>query len=197
MNRDHIVVQRIRHLTGSTKSGEPNDRPRTRSPSPTVVADVALAARRGDLVDPAVARAHVDHPDEELQLLEVRLRGRAGDVRTASVNPSGAITGTLKGGDDYTSQIPTAITDTQLAPTLKAHDVDVTGVGAGSSPPRGPPLLRPVPVVARVLHLDWTAERRAARRGDHGFRGFEGQGLRRGKAYDPIRRHRRLRGRKA
>ncbi len=60
----------------------------------------------------------------------------SGGVRTASVNPSGAITGTLKGGDDYTSQIPTAITDTQLAPTLKAHEVDVTGVGAGVGPPR-------------------------------------------------------------
>ena len=53
----------------------------------------------------------------------------SGDVRTASVNPGGTITGTLKGGDDYTSQIPTAIGDTQLASTLKAHDVDITGVG--------------------------------------------------------------------
>ena len=57
----------------------------------------------------------------------------AGEVRTASINPSGAITGTLKGGDNYTSQIPTAINDNQLAPTLKAHDVDVTGVGQGSA----------------------------------------------------------------
>ena len=57
----------------------------------------------------------------------------SGDVRTASVNPSGAVTGTIKGGDDYTSQIPTAITDDQLAPTLKAHHVDVTGVGQGSA----------------------------------------------------------------
>ena len=36
----------------------------------------------------------------------------SGDVRTASVNPGGAISGTLKGGDDYTTQIPTAIDDT-------------------------------------------------------------------------------------
>ena len=35
----------------------------------------------------------------------------SGQVKTASINPSGAITGTLKGGDDYTSQIPTAIND--------------------------------------------------------------------------------------
>ena len=39
----------------------------------------------------------------------------AGDVHAASVNPSGAMTGTLKSGDNYTSQIPTAIDDPQLA----------------------------------------------------------------------------------
>ncbi|HWD51452.1 MAG TPA: ATP-dependent metallopeptidase FtsH/Yme1/Tma family protein, partial [Acidimicrobiales bacterium] len=57
----------------------------------------------------------------------------AGNVKTASVNPTGAVTGTLKGGDNYTSQIPTAIPDNQLNSTLKAHNVDVTGVGQGSS----------------------------------------------------------------
>jgi cell division protease FtsH len=57
----------------------------------------------------------------------------ANKVHTASINPEGAITGTLKNGDQYTSQIPTAITDDQLAPTLKAHHVSVTGVGQGSS----------------------------------------------------------------
>jgi len=54
-------------------------------------------------------------------------------VRTASINPTGAITGALKKGGNYTSQIPVAINDTQLAPTLKAHGVAVTGVGSSSS----------------------------------------------------------------
>ena len=78
----------------------------------------------------------------------------SGDVRTASVNPGGALTGTLKGGDDYTSQIPTAIDDTQLAPTLKAHDVDVTGVGAGLGSPDRSAFLPPVAALCRLLHLD-------------------------------------------
>jgi cell division protease FtsH len=54
-------------------------------------------------------------------------------VSTASVNPSGAITGDLRNGHDYSSQIPTAISDNQLAPTLRAHHVNVIGVGAGST----------------------------------------------------------------
>jgi cell division protease FtsH len=56
-----------------------------------------------------------------------------GKVSTASINPSGAITGALKKGGDYTSQIPLAIDDTALAPTLKDHKVAVTGVGSSSS----------------------------------------------------------------
>jgi cell division protease FtsH len=58
---------------------------------------------------------------------------KAHQIKTASINPSGGVTGTLKGGDDYTSQIPTALVDNQLAPLLKADGVAITGVGAGSS----------------------------------------------------------------
>lgn len=38
----------------------------------------------------------------------------AGDVHAASVNPSGAITGTLKGGDNYTSRSPLPSTTPNL-----------------------------------------------------------------------------------
>ena len=41
------------------------------------------------------------------------------DVRTASINPTGGITGALKKGGNYTSQIPVAINDTSLAPHVK------------------------------------------------------------------------------
>jgi cell division protease FtsH len=57
----------------------------------------------------------------------------ANNVRTASIDPTGAITGALKKGGNYTTQIPVAINDGSLAPTLKAHDVTVTGVGSSSS----------------------------------------------------------------
>jgi cell division protease FtsH len=57
----------------------------------------------------------------------------AKNIRTASINPSGAVSGALKKGGDYTSQIPLAINDTSLAPTLKAEGVTVTGVGSSSS----------------------------------------------------------------
>jgi cell division protease FtsH len=56
----------------------------------------------------------------------------ANQVKSASINTNGAVTGKLKNGDNYTSQIPTVLSDPQLATTLRAHDVAVTGVGPTS-----------------------------------------------------------------
>ncbi len=55
-------------------------------------------------------------------------------VKTATVAPDGRVSGTLANGDRYTSQVPTAIPDTQLAAQLQDHHVQVTGTtGAGAS----------------------------------------------------------------
>jgi cell division protease FtsH len=105
----------------------------------------------------------------------------SGDVRTASVNPGGGISGALKGGDNYTSQIPTAVTDTQLAPTLKAHNVDVTGVGQGSALLAD--LLSFVPLLLLVAFFIWMG-RRSARQLAGGIMGF---GSSRAKVYDEDR----------
>ncbi len=102
----------------------------------------------------------------------------SGQVKTASVNPGGAISGSLKGGDDYTSQIPTAITDTQLAPTLKAHDVDVTGVGPGSA--LLDDLLSFIPFLLFIAFFLWMG-RRASRQLTGGIMGIGGS---RAKLYD-------------
>ena len=58
----------------------------------------------------------------------------ANQVKTATVAPDGHVSGTLTNGDRYTSQVPTAIPDTQLAAQLQDHNVQVTGTtGAGVS----------------------------------------------------------------
>jgi cell division protease FtsH len=53
----------------------------------------------------------------------------ANQVKTATISASGHVSGSLKNGDNYTSQIPTAIRDDQLAPTLREHNVQVKGTG--------------------------------------------------------------------
>ena len=122
----------IRHLTETAKSGPGGDRPPAPAgpPPPSwhrwlLPAGILLTLLL--FLIPQMTRTTTKNLTYSKFLSEVN----SGVVRTASVNPGGGITGSLKGGDTYTSQIPTAIGDTQLAPTLKAHNVNVTGVGAG------------------------------------------------------------------
>jgi cell division protease FtsH len=98
-------------------------------------------------------------------------------VRTASIDPSGAITGKLKNGDNYTSQIPTAITDNSLAPALKAHHVAVTGVGAGSN--LLVDLLSLLPFLLFIAFFIWMG-----RRGSKALSGLGGFGGSKAKVYD-------------
>lgn len=58
----------------------------------------------------------------------------AGQVATAAVSDTGAVTGTLVGGKTYTSHVPTALGDSTLSPLLLAHHVDVTGTSSSTSP---------------------------------------------------------------
>jgi cell division protease FtsH len=51
----------------------------------------------------------------------------ANQVKTATISASGHVSGTLTNGDNYTSQIPTAIRDDALAPTLHQHNVQIKG----------------------------------------------------------------------
>src|ERR1700722_9464307 len=124
------MAHTIRHLTGAAKPGSPNDRPPAPAgPRPPRwrmwLLPVGIVITLLLFLTPHMSSTTTKNFTYSKFLSQVT----SGDVRTASVNPGGAITGTLKGGDDYTSRIPTAVADAQLAPTLKAHDVNDTGVG--------------------------------------------------------------------
>jgi cell division protease FtsH len=173
------MAQTIRHLTGAAKPGEPNDRrPAPAGPPPPRWRMWLLPAGIFITLLLFLIPHMSSTPPKSLSYSKFLSEVTSGDVRTASVNPGGAITGTLKGGDDYTSQIPTAITDTQLAPTLKAHDVDVTGVGQGSALLTD--LLSFLPLLLFVAFFIWIG-RRNAKQLAGGIMGFGGS---RAKVYD-------------
>ena len=189
------MAHTIRHLTGAAKPGPPNDRgPAPAGPPPPRWRMWLLPA--GIFITlllflvPHMSSTTTKNFSYSKFVSEVT----AGDVKTASVNPGGAISGKLKGGDDYTSQIPTAIDDTSLAPTLKAHNVDVTGVGAGSALLGD--LLAFLPLLLFVAFFIWIG-RRNAKQLAGGIMGFGGS---KAKLYDEdkpttrLLRHRRLRG---
>jgi cell division protease FtsH len=154
------MVQTIRHFTGVARPGEPNDRPAAPAPPPPPRWRMWLLPA-GLLITLLLLRSlsinHMSTPTKNYSYSKFLSEVTGGQVHTASVNPSGAITGTLKNGDNYTSQIPTAITDDQLAPTLKAHDVAVTGVAQGSDLLAG--LLSFLPLVLFIAYFIWLGRR--------------------------------------
>jgi cell division protease FtsH len=123
-----------RHFTQSAKPGGPRDRqPAPVGPPPprwrVWLLPIGLILTFILLSIPHMTTVTTKNFSYSKFLHEVNAK----DVKTASINPSGAVTGVLKGGDNYTSQIPTAISDPQLAPTLESHGVDITGIEQGSS----------------------------------------------------------------
>jgi cell division protease FtsH len=124
-----------RHLTRSTQTGTSGDRPHAPAPPQKTpswrpwVFYAGLALILLLFVLPERSGTSTKTYSYSGFLTQVE----AGKVRTASVNPNGAVTGTLRDGADYSTQIPTAIADTQLAPTLKGHHVNVSGVDTSST----------------------------------------------------------------
>jgi len=173
------MAHTIRHLTGAARPGSPNDRPPAPAGPPPPRWRMWLLPAGIFITVLLFFIPHMSSTTtKSFTYSKFVSEVTSGDVRTASVNPGGAITGTLKGGDDYTSQIPTAIADTQLAPTLKSHDVDVTGVAQGSSVLTD--LLSFLPLLLFVAFFIWIG-RRNAKRLTGGIMGFGGS---KAKVYD-------------
>jgi cell division protease FtsH len=123
-----------RHYTSSANPGPPRDRQPAPAPPPPPKGRwwlllVGLGITAVLLFAPSMKSTKTFSYDYSQWLTQVG----SNKVTTASINPSGGVTGKLKNGDDYTSQIPTAVTDPTLLATLKAHGVSVTGVGQTSA----------------------------------------------------------------
>ncbi len=171
-----------RHPTGSARPGQPNDRPKAPAPPPPPRWRMWLLPAGIIITLLLLTLPHTSStPTKNFSYSTFLSQVEKGEVRTASVNPNGAISGTLKGGDDYNSQIPTAIDDTQLAPTLKSHHVDVTGEGQGSA--LLVDLLSFLPLLLLVAFFIWMG-RRSSKQLAGGIMGFGGS---RAKVYDEDR----------
>ncbi len=109
----------------------------------------------------------------------------ANEVSTATVTPAGSVTGTLRGGAAYTSQIPTALNDTSLSPLLRAHKVQVTGTIPSTNSLLGV-LDFLLPLVLIIGVFVWIGRRSRKQMGG-GFSGIMGIGKSKAKVYDEER----------
>jgi cell division protease FtsH len=100
-------------------------------------------------------------------------------VRTATINPTGHVRGSLTDGDSYVSQIPTALRDDQLAAELQNHHVQVAGSVTGGVSALGV-IGSLLPLLLLVGFFVWTGRR--TRRALAG--GVLGVGRSKAKTYD-------------
>jgi len=109
----------------------------------------------------------------------------ANKVSTASITSTGSVSGTLRGGAAYTSQIPTALNDTGLSPLLRGHNVQVTGTVPSSSSLLSV-LAFLLPLVLIVGVFIWIGRKTRKQLGG-GLGGIMGIGKSKAKVYDEER----------
>ena len=134
-------------------------------------------------------------PNQNFSFTEFVTHVDANQVKTATVAPDGHVSGTLTNGHRYTSQVPTAIPDSQLAGQLQDHNVQVTGTtGAGVSALGV--FVNLLPLLLLVGLFVWISRRgRALAGGITSVGRSKARRLRpRRLPYDPLRRCRRLPG---
>ncbi len=106
----------------------------------------------------------------------------ADKISTAAISSTGTVTGTLRNGMAYTSQIPTALNDNALSALLVEHKVQVTGTAPGGTSVLGV-FLSLLPLLLIVGTFVWIA-RRGRKQLSGGLGGIMGIGKSKAKVYD-------------
>jgi cell division protease FtsH len=109
----------------------------------------------------------------------------ADQIKTATIDANGSVSGTLTSGSQYTSQIPVALQDTSVAQQLRAHKVDITGKSSSSNV-AVTILVNLLPFLI-LFGVFWYMGRRAGRRLGGGIPGLGGITGSRAKLYDEER----------
>jgi cell division protease FtsH len=103
-------------------------------------------------------------------------------VSTATITPTGSVSGKLGSGVAYTSQIPVALDDTSLTPLLLEHKVQVTGTNASSSAVAG--FVETLVLIGLMVGVFIWFGRRARKQLSGGLGGIMSIGRSKAKLYD-------------
>ena len=127
--------RRILHQTSPAKSRDPRAGQKRHGPAPSPpppwrnwLLYVGLAVTLLLLFLP-LGKAQ----STELSYTQFLNKVAANQVKSATIDPDGSVTGTLSNGTDYTSQIPVALQDTTLTQQLREHRVQIVGKKAASN----------------------------------------------------------------
>jgi cell division protease FtsH len=158
----HEMSNWYQHRSNPAKPGAPRDP--VRPPAPPrppawriwlVIAGVILTLSL--FARPAMSGGAAA-PNRNFSFTDFVTQVDANQVKTATVDPNGHVSGSLLNGDRYTSQVPTAIPDTQLATQLQDHKVQVTGTTGGGVSAVGV-ILNLLPLLLFVGFFVWMGRR--------------------------------------
>ncbi|HEY0540563.1 MAG TPA: ATP-dependent zinc metalloprotease FtsH [Actinoallomurus sp.] len=175
------------HRTASARPGPPKDRvPAPAPPSPpgwrrwVLPIGVAIAFAAVLLFNPFAQKTTAQNFSYTGFVNEVT----TDKVSTATINSTGGVSGKLKGGVAYTSQIPTALNDDALSALLVQHKVQVRGTSPGKSSVVSV-LLSLLPFLFIIGVFIWIGRRGSKQLG--GLGGIMGVGKSKAKVYDEER----------
>jgi cell division protease FtsH len=122
------------HWSSPAKSGPPNDPPKPgpKKPMPRRLHTLWMI---GLLLTLALFLIPVKPSTKSTSLTFTAWKTKvdANQVKTATIDPGGKVTGKLIDGTNYSSRIPTALNDNTLSAELAQHKVEVKGVSTGTS----------------------------------------------------------------
>ena len=171
------------HRSSPAKSGPPNEPPKPgpKQPTPRWLHMIWLIGLALTLLLLFIPRSTTK--TTSLTFTDWKTKVDANQVKTASIDDSGKVTGQLKDKKEthYQSRIPTALNDNTLAADLEQHDVNVKGTTTGTS--FLTVLAGFLPLIILVGLFFWIS-RRASRQLAGGIMGI---GASRAKVYDEER----------
>ena len=108
----------------------------------------------------------------------------ANQVKTATINAAGHVTGTLTTGHKYKSQIPVVPPQNNLETLLAAHNVNVSATSSAGSVSVATIILDLLPFVLFIAFFVWIGRRARGALGGGGIGGIMGVGASKAKVYD-------------
>jgi cell division protease FtsH len=180
------------HFSAPAKSGPGSDRRPAPAPPPPPpwrhwVLVVGVVATIGLFLLSALSGHKTSSSPKTLSFSSFESAITAGQIKTATITTSGHVSGDFEKTGSYTSQIPTALQDTDLNTLLRAHNVGVTGSTSGGGVSAGAIIIDFLPFILVIIYFIYLS-RRTKQLGGAGIGGgLMGIGRSKAKVYDEER----------
>jgi cell division protease FtsH len=180
------------HFSAPAKSGPGSDRRPAPAPPPPPpwrhwVLVVGVVATIGLFLLSALSGHKTSSSPKQLSFSGFESAITAGQVKTATITTAGHVSGAFVKTGSYTTQIPTALQDTQLNALLQTHKVEVTGSTSGSGISLGAIIVDFLPFILVIFYFIYLS-RRTRQLGGAGIGGgLMGIGRSKAKVYDEER----------